>query len=94
MIGANNDQLGIMPVYKALNLAKEMNLDLVLVAESANPPVCRIMNYGKFLYERNKQGRDQKKKQINQAIKLVLLTAAWLFIFTLLIMVVIALRPR
>ena len=51
MIGADNEQLGIMPSAQALDMAIEADLDLVLIAPSATPPVCRIMNYGKFRFE-------------------------------------------
>ncbi|MET0459658.1 MAG: translation initiation factor IF-3, partial [Ilumatobacteraceae bacterium] len=51
LIGPDGDQLGIKTVPDALRLAKELDLDLVEVAPMANPPVCRIMDYGKFRYE-------------------------------------------
>jgi len=55
--------LGIMDVPKALSLAKEKGLDLIEIAPKANPPVCRIMDYGKYLYHKAKQDRIQKAKQ-------------------------------
>ncbi len=63
MISADGEQLGIMPVREALLLAQERNLDLVEVAPNAQPPVCRIMDYGKYRYEQSKKERDVRKKQ-------------------------------
>ncbi|MCI0437703.1 MAG: translation initiation factor IF-3 [Chloroflexi bacterium] len=57
----NNEQLGIMPVREALKIAEERNLDLVEVAPSANPPVCRLMDYGKFKYEATRKEREARK---------------------------------
>jgi len=56
-------QLGILPTREAIALARERNLDLVEVAPNANPPVARIMDYGKFMYERTKKEREAKKGQ-------------------------------
>jgi translation initiation factor IF-3 len=56
-------QVGVMPVYEALRLAQDRNLDLVEVAPNAQPPVCRIINFGKFMYERTKKEREAKKGQ-------------------------------
>ncbi len=58
--GATNEQLGIMRLPEALRRAEEMGLDLVEVAASANPPVCRIVNFGKYRYELAKQEKDKK----------------------------------
>lgn len=55
--------MGIFPVREALELARERNLDLVEVAPNANPPVCRIMDYGKYIYERTKRQREARKAQ-------------------------------
>uniref|UniRef100_A0A1A9UKK8 threonine--tRNA ligase n=1 Tax=Glossina austeni TaxID=7395 RepID=A0A1A9UKK8_GLOAU len=63
IIGNNNSKLGILPLLEALKVAKESGMDLVEISPNANPPVCRIMNYGKFLYEKNKSNKEQKKKQ-------------------------------
>jgi len=63
VISADGEQLGIMPVREALLLAQERNLDLVEVAPNAQPPVCRIMDYGKYRYEQSKKERDVRKKQ-------------------------------
>ncbi len=58
-----NEQLGIMSTREALRLAEEKELDLVEVAPNGKPPVCRIMNYGKFRYEQQKRDKEAKKKQ-------------------------------
>ncbi len=63
VIGSDNEQLGILPTKEALRLAEEKELDLVMIAPTANPPVCRIMDYGKFLYEQSKKDKEAKKKQ-------------------------------
>ena len=60
LIGQNGDQLGIKTKQEALDLAKNANLDLVLVAPNAKPPVCRIMDYGKFRYEQQKKEKDRR----------------------------------
>lgn len=66
---AAGEQLGIMAVRDALRLAMEQNLDLVEVAPTARPPVCRIMDYGKFKYEQQKRDKEAKKKQKIVTIK-------------------------
>lgn len=63
VIDANNNQIGILPVQEAMRLAEERNLDLVEIAPQAKPPVCRIMDYGKFKYEQSKHDKEIKKKQ-------------------------------
>lgn len=63
MVDADNNQLGIMPVKEALRLAEERQQDLVEVAPQAKPPVCRIMDFGKFKYEQSKREKEAKKKQ-------------------------------
>ena len=69
VISATGEQLGIMPVAQALQLAEEQDLDLVEVAPSANPPVCRMMDYGKYLYEKQKRERESRKAQKQIEIK-------------------------
>ena len=69
MIGIDGQQLGIMPTDKALAIAQEHNTDLVEVAPNATPPVCRLMDYGKFLYETQKRERDARKTQTKVEIK-------------------------
>ncbi len=63
MIAPDGTQLGILPTEQALQQAYAQNLDLVEVAPEARPPVCRIMDYGKFRYEQSKKAREAKKKQ-------------------------------
>lgn len=59
----NNNSLGIMRTYDALRLAREKNLDLIETAPTANPPVCKIMEYGKYKYNLEKKENEVKKKQ-------------------------------
>nr|WP_211576751.1 translation initiation factor IF-3 [Methylophaga nitratireducenticrescens] len=66
---ANGEQLGIIPLAKALELAEEAELDLVEIAPQAEPPVCRIMDYGKYVFEANKQKAIAKKKQKQIQVK-------------------------
>ncbi|MFB5662951.1 translation initiation factor IF-3 [Alteribacillus sp. HJP-4] len=63
LIDANGDQLGVKSKSDALDLATKANLDLVLVAPNAKPPVCRIMDYGKYRYEQQKKEKEARKKQ-------------------------------
>ena len=63
VIGADGDQLGIMTSAAALALAEEKELDLVKIAPNATPPVCKIMDYGKFLFEQLKKEKEAKKNQ-------------------------------
>jgi len=63
LIDANGDQLGVKSRQEALEIAKTRELDLVLVAPNAKPPVCRIMNYGKYRYEQQKKEKEARKKQ-------------------------------
>lgn len=63
VIGPEGDQLGILPIHKALAEAGDHNLDLVEVSPNAKPPVCKIMDYGRFKYEETKQRQEAKKKQ-------------------------------
>ena len=63
MIGADGDQIGILPVKEALLRAQDAHLDLVEVSPNSRPPVCRIMDFGKFKYEQSKKARQAKKKQ-------------------------------
>lgn len=64
-------QMGVVPVKRAQALAKERGLDLVEVAPNANPPVCRILDYGKYKYEQEKQERDTKKKHKQSELKTI-----------------------
>ena len=63
LVSSTNEQLGIMQLRDALRLAAEQTLDLVEVAPLAKPPVCRIMDYGKFRYEQQKREKEARKKQ-------------------------------
>jgi translation initiation factor IF-3 len=63
LIGANGDQLGIKSRQEALEIATRANLYLVLVAPNAKPPVCRIMDYGKFRFEQQKKDKEARKNQ-------------------------------
>lgn len=75
VIGDNGDQLGILSASEALKIAEEKELDLVMIAPAAKPPVCRIMNHGKFIYEQAKKDKEAKKKQKVISIKEVRLSA-------------------
>lgn len=63
LIDENGTKLGVMSSNQALSIAEEKNLDLVLVAPNGNPPVCKIMNYGKYKFEQAKKEKEAKKKQ-------------------------------
>ena len=71
VIDSNGTKLGVMPTLKALQLAKEQGLDLVEVSPNANPPVCRIMDYGKYKYQQQKKMHEAKKKQKTIEVKTV-----------------------
>jgi translation initiation factor IF-3 len=74
LIGANGDQLGIKSRQEALEIAQNVNLDLVMVAATAKPPVCRIMDYGKFRFEQQKKDKEARKNQKIISIKEVRLS--------------------
>ncbi|EIW5129507.1 translation initiation factor IF-3 [Salmonella enterica subsp. enterica serovar Tucson] len=63
LTGLEGEQLGIVSLREALEKAEEAGVDLVEISPNAEPPVCRIMDYGKFLYEKSKSSKEQKKKQ-------------------------------
>ncbi len=63
LVAENGDQLGIVPVLEALRKAEEANVDLVEIAPLANPPVCKLMDYGKFRYREQKKAHEAKLKQ-------------------------------
>jgi translation initiation factor IF-3 len=69
LIGAGGEQIGIVSLTEAHRLAEEADLDLVEVAPQAKPPVCRIMDYGKFLFEENKKRHAARKKQKQIQVK-------------------------
>jgi translation initiation factor IF-3 len=72
LVGVDGEQLGIKPFREALQIAIDMNMDLVNVAPQAKPPVCRIMDYGKFRYEQQKKEKEARKNQ-----KIVDLKEVW-----------------
>lgn len=63
MIDSDGQQIGVLATRDAVRLAQDKNLDLVEVSPNSRPPVCRIMDYGKYKYEQNKKSRESKKKQ-------------------------------
>lgn len=69
VIGSDGEQLGIMPTADALEKAIESDLDLVLIAPGAVPPVCRIMDYGKYRFEQTKREKEAKKNQKQTEVK-------------------------
>ncbi len=69
LVGPSGEQVGIVPLAKALELAQEYDLDLVEVAASARPPVCKLMDYGKFKYESAMKAREARKNQAHTVIK-------------------------
>jgi translation initiation factor IF-3 len=69
LIGSDGSQLGIKPLPEALSLARELELDLVEVADKASPPVVRIMDYGKFKYEAAQKAKESRRKTTNVAVK-------------------------
>jgi len=75
VVGAEGEQLGIMSFREAMQLAVDANMDLVNVAPQAKPPVCRIMDYGKFRYEQQKKEKEARKNQKVVDIKEIRLSA-------------------
>ncbi len=69
LIGSDGSQLGVLPTEQAMSMAEEEGLDLVEVAPNERPPVCRIMDYGKFKYQQSKRGQEAKKKQKQFLVK-------------------------
>ena len=63
LIGDDGEQLGIMPLDQAMNIAIEKDLDLVKIAPGSNPPVCKIMDYGKYRFEQSKRDKEARKNQ-------------------------------
>ena len=74
LIGANNEQLGVMKIDDARTYAYNNGVDLVLIAPTATPPVCRAIDYGKFCFERDKREKEAKKKQVIVKVKEVQLS--------------------
>jgi translation initiation factor IF-3 len=69
VVADEGEQLGILVIGEALAIAEQRGLDLVEVAPDAQPPVCRIMDYGKYKYQQNKRAAEAKKKQVRVEIK-------------------------
>ena len=74
VIAENGDQLGVMPVKEAMKLAQEAELDLVKIAPKAQPPVCKIIDYGKYRYELARKEKEARKKQKTVELKEVRLS--------------------
>ena len=75
VVDQNGEQLGVMPIRQALEMAEEMQLDLVKIAPQARPPVCKIMDYGKYRFEQSKKEREFRKNQKVITVKEVRLSA-------------------
>ena len=69
LIDQDGEQAGIVSVQQALEMAEQAELDLVEISPNAEPPVCRIMNYGKFLYEKSKTAKEQNRKRTEEKTK-------------------------
>ena len=69
LIGPTGDNVGVVPIRQALQIARDAEMDLVEVSPNAAPPVCRVLDFGKFLYEREKKEREAKKAQVKIEIK-------------------------
>ena len=69
LVGPDGEQVGIKPLPEALAFARELDLDLVEVADKANPPVCRVMDYGKYKYETAQKAKESRRKSTNVVIK-------------------------
>lgn len=65
VIGSDGEQLGVISSSEARRLAEEKEMDLVMISPNAKPPVCKIMDFGKFIYEQSKKEKEAKKKQKN-----------------------------
>ncbi|KPD23657.1 translation initiation factor IF-3 [Idiomarina zobellii] len=69
LIGTDGEQAGVVSINEALDAAAEAGVDLVEMSPNAEPPVCRLMDYGKFLFEKSKEQKEQKKKQKQIQVK-------------------------
>lgn len=69
LIGANSEQIGVIATNRALNMAEDVGLDLVEVAPEASPPVCKLMDYGKYKYEAAQKARDARRNQVSTQLK-------------------------
>lgn len=70
LLGADGEQIGIMSSFEANNIADEQNLDLVLISPTAKPPVCKLMDYGKYKYETTKREKENRKTQKEKIVEL------------------------
>ena len=77
LISAEGEQLGIVGIKEALDLAREAGLDLVEVSSNSTPPVCKVMDYGKYRYDITKKEKDSKKAQHQVRVKEVKLKPIW-----------------
>ncbi|OLQ89014.1 translation initiation factor IF-3 [Vibrio ponticus] len=69
LTGADGESVGVVSIQEAIAAAEEAGMDLVEISPNAEPPVCRVMDYGKFLFEKSKSAKEQKKKQKQVQIK-------------------------
>lgn len=69
VVGPDSKQIGVMPLNRALFIARDLGLDLVEIAPQAKPPVCRIIDFGRYKYEQQKREKEQKKKQKSKQMK-------------------------
>jgi translation initiation factor IF-3 len=69
LIGPNGENIGVVPMKQALQIARDADMDVVEVSPNATPPVCRVMDFGKFIYERAKKEREAKKSQTKIEVK-------------------------
>ena len=69
LIGIDGEQMGVYPTQQALSMAQEQDLDLVEVSPFANPPVCRVMDYGKYKYEQSQRAKESRKKATHILVK-------------------------
>ena len=74
LIGQNGEQLGVVPLPRALDMARDASLNLVEVSPTAQPPVCRLLDYGKYKYEQTRKEREARKNQKTQELKEMRLT--------------------
>jgi len=75
VIGAEGEQIGVIPLSDALNLARQAGVDLVEIAPNANPPVCKVIDFGKYRYELSKKEKESKKHQHGNKVKEIQLSA-------------------
>lgn len=69
LIGPAGENVGVVPIRQALQIARDADMDLVEVSPNATPPVCRVLDFGKFLFEREKKEREAKKAQVKIEVK-------------------------